>query len=208
MEDRREHSLGEHMAAPPPSFGGSACRKTLGRVGGGGSRGAPKGRCHQFQFCPGQPEAGWDFPEWKDKLGGQAAWRQGDPFLTPAGRRLQRKRWEFWGSRVGWVELPGVPTLSLICQSRSLWSPMKVSSNPRSRQQRKLLAFLSSQMKVIQGTPALFQDERGVGATWTPLPMPRTKRKPHEPPPTWLHHLSSLCSSPKEGTRGAGGVGG
>lgn len=75
--------------------------QTLGRVGGGGSPGAPKGRCHQFQFCPGQPEAAWDFPEWKDKLGGQATWMQGDPFLAPAGHRLQRKRWKCWGSRVG-----------------------------------------------------------------------------------------------------------
>lgn len=92
MENWRVRSLREHTATPPPSFGGSACRKTLGRVGGGGSPGALKGRCHQFQFCPGQPEAAWDFPEWKDRLGGQATWRQGDPFLTPAGCHLQRKR--------------------------------------------------------------------------------------------------------------------
>lgn len=38
--------------------------------------------CHQFQFCPGWPEAVWDFPGWKDRLGGQATWRQ-NTLLSP-----------------------------------------------------------------------------------------------------------------------------
>lgn len=70
------HSLGESQ---------TCCRSRLWRLlqkdSGASGRGpeprGQKGRCHQFQFCPGRPEAAWDFPEWKDRLGGQATWRQG-----------------------------------------------------------------------------------------------------------------------------------
>lgn len=52
-------------------------QKDSGASGRGPEPRGQKGRCHQFQFCPGRPEAAWDFPEWKDRLGGQATWRQG-----------------------------------------------------------------------------------------------------------------------------------
>ena len=73
----------------------------LGRVGGGGSQGARKADVTNFSSAlAGLRQLG-------TSQSGRTGWG-----ARPLGGRGWGQ-WKFWGSRVGWVCLPGVPTLSL-----------------------------------------------------------------------------------------------
>lgn len=56
--------------------------------GGGGSQGAREADVTNFSSAPSWPEAAWDFPEWKDRLGIQATWGQGWALRTPSPPQL------------------------------------------------------------------------------------------------------------------------
>lgn len=64
---------GTAMSAVPQGLEAPAGR-VLGKWAGGGSRGAREADVTNFSSAPGWPEAAWDFPVWKDRLGNQATW--------------------------------------------------------------------------------------------------------------------------------------